>query len=320
MTWLVQLIGSSVAYASTLTPVQGTTTAAQWDSLYKFILITSAIFCVLVIGGLMVFVIKYRRKTANDKTAYISHNNMLEFLWSFIPFVLFMILFGWGWFVYHQFRSTKADAIEIHVTGKKWSWDFAYKSGKTETSQLTVPVGQPIKLIMTSVDVIHSFFIPGMRIKQDVVPGRYTTLNFIPEKEGTFQVFCTEFCGKDHWNMRAKLNVVSKEKYEEWLKEADPYDGMDLVEVGRSVYQKKQCLGCHNLTHETLVGPGFQGLFGKKREFEDGTSLVADENYIRESVLSPKAKIVKGFPPAMSPFTMKERELAGLIEFIKSLK
>lgn len=317
---IISLLVGKTIEASTFMPVQGSQVAAQVDSLYMFLLVTSAIFCVLVIGGLIYFVLKYRRKSDDDKTAYISHNNFLEFLWSFIPFVLFMIMFGWGWHVFHQMRDFSKDSLEVHAVGQKWFWDFKYKSGKSSTGEFYVPVNTPIKLIMTSKDVLHSFFLPGMRIKQDVIPGRYTALAFTPNKEGTYQVFCTEYCGDQHSSMLAKMKVVSQEEYEQWLQE-DATAGLSLVEVGQKVYEQK-CAVCHNTDAQRKVGPGFAGLYNSERQFTDGSSLVADENYLRESILVPNAKVVNGYPAAMPSFQgqLSEDELSGLIEFIKSLK
>lgn len=313
------LIGNTIK-ASTFMPVQGSQVAAEVDSLYMFLLVTSAIFFVLVIGGLFFFVLKFRRKSNDDKTAYISHNNFLEFIWSFVPFVLFMIMFAWGWKVYHDMRDFSKDSLEVHVVGQKWFWDFKYKSGKSSAGEFYVPVNTPIKLIMTSKDVLHSFFLPGMRVKQDIVPGRYTALAFTPNKEGQFQVFCTEYCGDQHSSMLAKMNVVSQEEYDTWLQE-DATAGLSLPEIGKKVFEQK-CAVCHSAGSERKIGPGYAGLYDSKREFADGSSATADENYLRESILVPNAKVVKGFAPAMPSFQgqLSEDELSGLIEFIKSLK
>lgn len=314
MLWLSQ------AHAGTFMPVEGSTFAGQVDSLYKFLLISSLIACVLVIGGLILFAIRYRRRSDDDKTAYISHNGALEFAWSFIPFVIFIVTFGWGWYVYHHMRSMPKEALEVHVVGQKWSWDFLYKSGRRVSKEFYVPVNKPVKLIMSSKDVIHSFYIPGFRIKQDVVPGRYSSLWFEATKEGTFNVFCTEYCGTGHSAMLAKLHVLPLEEFENWLKN-DPYKGLSLVEVGEKVFAGK-CVACHNNTTEKKVGPGFAKLFGKSQTFEKASSLTVDENYIRESVLNPNAKVVKGFPKGVMPSfqgQLAEQEILGLIEYIKSL-
>jgi cytochrome c oxidase subunit 2 len=319
MFWLSQ------ANASTFMPPQATEIASQYDSLYSFIVIASFISCVLVIGGLVMFALKYKRRTENDKTAYITHDTRLEFAWSFIPFIIFLVVFVWGTYVYVQMRSPPADSFEVHVFGQKWNWDFLYKSGKKSTSELVVPIDTPIKLIITSRDVLHSFYIPAFRIKQDAVPGRYTTLWFKADKIGNFQVFCAEFCGNEHSKMLAKINVVDKPTFEKWLQD-NPYKGLSALDIGQKVYSSK-CIACHKSTGERLVGPGFAGIFGSERVFMDGSKTLADENYIRESILNPQAKIVKAssgedYGPVMTSFAgaLSEEELIGVIEFLKSLK
>jgi len=308
------------AMAQSFMPVQGTEIAGQVDALYKFLLIACIVSSILVIGGMAYFAFKYRRKTDNDKTAYIPHDARLEFLWSFIPFVIFMVAFGWGWYVYHNMRSMPKNALEIHVVGQKWYWDFVYKSGKKVSGDIYAPVGEPVKLIMSSRDVIHSFFIPSFRLKQDVVPGRYTTLWFEATKVGTYHVFCAEYCGEQHSAMLAKLHILPREEFDLWLQD-NPYKGLTMAQVGEKVFAQK-CIACHNVTAEKKVGPGFAGIFGSKREFEDGTSATADENYLRESILYPAAKVVKTYPNAMTAFLgqLSEEEVVGVIEYMKALQ
>lgn len=301
-------------------PPQASEVAHSVDMLYAFLLIASFISCVLVIGGLIWFAIKYRRKTEDQKSAYISHSTTLEFLWSFIPFVIFMVVFVWGWVVYHKLRNMPEDALEIAVQAQKWSWTFTYKNGRSIGSEVYVPVGQAVRLVMGSSDVLHSFYLPAFRTKQDVVPGRYTALSFKPEAEGTYQVFCAEYCGDAHSGMLAKIHVVSREKFDQWLAN-DPYKGLPSVEIGKKVYESR-CLACHTLTDAKNVGPGFKGLFGKIEKLEGG-DIKADENYIRESILDPNARIVAGYPRGVMPTfagQLSEAEIMGVIDFIKSLK
>jgi len=310
----------SIAHANTFMPVQGTKIAQHVDSLYSFLVWASFISSILVIGGFIYFGMKYKRRSDNDKTAYISHNSTLEFIWSFIPFVIFMVVFAWGVYVYREMRIMPQNALEVLVEGQKWNWTFYYKSGKVSAGELVVPVNTPVKLIMTSKDVLHSFFIPAFRVKQDVVPGRYTSLWFDAEKKGNYQVFCTEYCGDKHSGMLAKTTVVSREEFEQWLQN-DPYKGLSMTEVGQKVYAGR-CAVCHNLSDAKLVGPGWKGLFGSSRKFTDGSSAVADENYVRESILAPNAKVVAEFAPAMPTFAgqLSEQEIMAIIEFIKTVK
>ncbi len=332
------------ARANTFMPPQGTEVASQFDTLYAFLLIASLISFIILIGGLFLFVMKYKRKSIDDKTAYITHNTFLEFLWSFIPFVIFMVVAVWGIVIYNNMKATSEDAVEIHVIGKKWQWDFLYKNGKTVTnttdtsgnivySTMIVPEKTPIKLIMTSREqsdsvkpVIHSFFIPAFRIKQDVVPGKYSSLYFTADKKGEFQVFCTEYCGDAHSKMLAKVRVVSKEEYDQWLiKETEALmnlANLSPAELGKLVYQQNQCSGCHTINGSPLVGPSFKGLLGSDRKFADGATQKADENYIRASILNPNGQVVEGFQSGVMPVykgVLTDEQISQVIEFIKSL-
>lgn len=313
---------SSIAAAeSTFMPPQGSDLAGQVDSLYYFLLMSSFIACVLVIGGLIYFAAKYRRRSESDKTAYITHNTFLEFLWSFIPFVLFMVVFVWGWMVFKDLRTMPTNSLEIAVEAQKWDWSFVYKNGRRAAGEVYVPVNEPVKFIMTSKDVLHSMYVPAFRNKQDVVPGRYTSLWFKPNKEGNFQLFCAEYCGDKHSAMLAKVHVVSREKFEDWLGN-DPYKGLSMEAVGQKVHASR-CVACHNVTDQKNVGPAFKGLFGKTEKMEDGTEVTVDENYLRESIVNPSAKTVAGFPKGVMPTfagQLSEQEMMGIIEFIKTLK
>ena len=231
-----------------------------------------------------------------------------------------MVVFAWGWVVYHRMITPPADSFEIHVTGQKWYWDFTYKSGKVSTGEFVVPADTNIKLIMTSRDVLHSFFVPAFRIKQDVVPGRFTTVWFKSKIPGEYQVFCTEYCGDQHSKMLAKVKVLPKEQFEKWLQD-NPYKGLSMAQIGQKVYQGR-CIACHLTTDKKNIGPGFAGLLGKQREFEAASSMVVDEEYIRESILNPNAKIVKGYPKGVMPTfagQLKDNEISGIIEYIKTL-
>jgi cytochrome c oxidase subunit 2 len=321
MRWLAQILTTAHADGSAFMPPQGTQVAVDFDNLYSFLLWASLISCVILIGGMIFFAMKYKRKTNTDKTAYITHNSFLEFLWSFIPFVLFMMMFVWGWSVYNKMRTFPADSLEINVVGHQWAWDFNYKSGKVSMNEFYVPVNTPIKLIMTSRDVIHSFYIPSMRIKQDVVPGRYTALGFNADKTGDYQIFCAQYCGGAHSKMWAKLHVVPMDEYEKWLQEND--EGLTLAQKGEKLYNGKGCVACHSIDGSIKVGPSWKGAWGSTREFEDGRTQVYDENYFRNCVLNPSTKTVKGFPKGvMVSFQgqLSEDQMAQLIEYVKSLK
>ena len=309
----------NTAFAKWL-PVPATKWAEELDRLTAFLVQISTLASLLVIAGFIYFAVRYRRRSEEDQTPAITHHHLLEFLWSFIPFVIFMFVFAWGWILYDKLREHPKGALEIHVYGQMWNWDFVYKNGKTSAGLLKVPVNRPVKLIMSSRDVLHSFFVPSFRIKQDVLPGAYTALSFTANKKGKFPVFCTEFCGTGHSAMLAKVEVVDLKEWEKWLSD-NPYKGMSMAKIGQKVFQQR-CLACHTASTEKRIGPGFQGLFGAKREFEKGDSLTVDENYIRESILNPSARLVKGFGNLMTPFAglLTEEEMTGLIEYIKTLK
>ncbi len=317
------LFWSESAKAQSFMPTEATKIASQVDSLYSFLLISSLIGCLLLIGGMIYFVGKYKRKTNNDKTAYITHNSFLEFLWSFIPLVLFLLIFAWGWKVYHDMRTMPENAFEIHVVGKQWIWEFEYKSGVKTVNEFTVPVNTPIRLIMTSEDVIHSFYVPSFRIKQDVVPGRYSQLWFESTKLGDFHVFCAEYCGTSHSGMLAKVKVVSKEDFEAWMIENHSEGELTLAQRGAKLYASKTCIGCHSTNGSPMTGPTFKGIWGRTDEMDDGQKITIDENYVRESILQPTAKTVKGFAKGAMPSfqgQVSEDELKALIEFLKEQK
>lgn len=325
----------SILLANTFMPVQGTDIAREIDTHYGFLVIASLISFVILIGGMTLFIIKYKRKSENDETAYITHNHFLEFLWSFIPFLIVMGIFFWGAAIYDKFRTFPEKAEEIHVIAQKWAWEFKYKNGVTlesaKNEALHVPLGKPVRLIISSRDVLHSFFIPGFRNKQDAVPGRYTSLWFEANKEGEYQVFCTEYCGTGHSNMPARIRVVAPEAYTAWLEEkkantpVDPNAGNEMAMKGAGLIKELGCTGCHSMAADApkLSGPNWFGLYGNKREFAGGSSAVADESYIRESIINPAAKIVKGYEGvAMTPYAgrVSDEDLENIIEFIKTLK
>jgi len=291
------------------------------DRLNHFLIASSVVSCVLITVAFVYFGIRYRRKFDKEEgQAKIFHNTILEFSWSFIPFVIFTVAFIWGWVLYSDLKTVPKNSLEIHVYGQQWNWEFVYKNGRKTINELRVPLKKPVKLIMTSRDVIHSLAIPSFKIKQDVVPGMYTSLWFNANQEGQFHMFCTEFCGTGHSSMLAKLHVMSLKDWEEWLRD-DPNRGLTLSQIGEKTFQGR-CTACHSITKESMIGPGLKGLFNSKRVLNNGKTIRADENYIRESILNPGAKIVSGYQNQMTPFAgiLSEEELATLIEYIKGLK
>ena len=300
-------------------PVAATRIAEQFDSIFYFVSIVSSVFSVLVIVAAIYFAVRFKAKDTREAQE-CTHSSFLEILWSVVPFIIFLVFFLWGSLVYKNMRTVPKNSLEVHVIGQKWNWTFIYKNGKKSINNLVVPIGRPVKLIMNSKDVLHSFYIPAFRVKQDVLPGTYTVLWFEASKIGNFHVFCTEYCGAGHSEMLAKLKVLTLDAWEKWL-EANPYKGFSLVEIGKKNFQQR-CTACHYTNNENLIGPGLKGVFGSRRNFADGSAVIADENYIRTSLLNPAQQIVAGFQNQMPPFAglLEEQEILGLIEYIKTLK
>lgn len=320
MLWLTIL--NNLAHAQSMMPTAATKIAVEYDSLYSFLVIVSFVSSAILIGGMIYFAVKYKRKSNNDKTAYITHSTILEVIWSFVPLVIFLAVFAWGWKLYHEMRAMPANALEVQVYGKQWAWTMEYKNG-VKATELVVPVNKPIKLVMTSEDVIHSFYVPSFRIKQDVIPGRYTALWFEADKLGEFHVFCTEFCGTSHSAMTTKVRVVTQAEFDKWLIEESEVGNLPLAQRGAKLFQVKACASCHNVDNPAAkVGPSLYQLFDHEVELDDGSKVMADENYIRESILISRAKIVKGFQPVMPAFQgqLNEVELNALIAYLKELK
>ena len=292
------------------------------DELYNF-LIWGSVLCFVAIVGLMIyFAIKYRKTPKNTKAAkHVVHNTALELSWTIIPLIIVMFIFSWGYRDYLKLSIPPADAMVVNVTGKKWFWQFDY-AGKSMLNELVVPVGRPIKLMMTSEDVIHSFYIPNFRVKKDVVPNRYSMIWFEAKETGLFQVFCTEYCGDGHSAMLATLRVLSQADYDKWLSESELSSDIPLDQLGKKLYEAKACNTCHSVDGSAKVGPSWKGVFGKSRPLASGLSVIADENYIRESITAPQAKVTKGFAPVMPTYAglLKDREILAIIEYIKTLK
>lgn len=322
MMWLFSLINR--ANAQTFMPTEGSDIATRVDNLYAFLIATSFISCAILIGGMVYFAVKYKRKSDNDKVAYITHDTRLEVLWSVIPLIIFLFVFAWGWIIYHDMRKMPENALEIHVTGRQWAWMTEYKNG-VKSPNIVVPVGRDVKIVLAAEDVLHSLYIPSFRVKQDAVPGRYTALWFKADKMGEFHVFCTEFCGTAHSGMITKLRVISQEDFDKWLIEESEVATLPMAQRGAKVFQTRACASCHNVDNAAVkIGPSLYQSFGADRDLEGGEKVAADDNYLRESILNSNAKIVKGFGPrsAMPAFQgqLSEAELTALIEYIKTLK
>ncbi len=310
-------------------PIVGTEIAEKWDTLFYFLVASSVFFFVIVVGALLWFVYKYREKEPGQAVGKIIHNQKLEFLWVLGPTILVLFIFAWGWAVYDRLKIAPESAYDIKVIGKQWMWQFQYDTGTKTIGELVVPEKVPIRLLMSSEDVIHAFFVPDFRIKSDVVPGFYTTVWFQAMQVGEHDIYCTQYCGTSHAKMLGKVKVVSADDWDKWRKgSAGPKEHpKDLAEWGKQVYMEKGCSACHSLDGSRLVGPSFKGVFGKTEEMVDGSKHLVDENYIRDMVENPATaatpnKVIKGYQPVMPSFKglISLEEMNAIIAFIKSMK
>lgn len=312
-----------IGTGSLVYPEAISTYAAQSDSLFYFIFWASLILLLGLIGAAAYFI--WRSKKGDQTGDYgkvITHSTKIEVIWTVIPTLLVLFIFYWGFKDYISMRMPKGDVIEIKAKGQKWQWGFDYGWGQVYPHVLTIPVNTPIKLVMISTDVLHSFYIPNLRVKRDVIPNRYTTIWFEADKEGSYQIFCTEYCGLEHWKMLARMDVVSEEEYDKWTKEeAAKVAGQNPVEHGRSLYQAN-CASCHSIDGTAMACPTWKGLYGSTRSFTDGSTVKADENYLKESIYYPTKKIVNGYKNVGMPayLHLSQEEVDHIIEYIKTVK
>jgi cytochrome c oxidase subunit 2 len=301
-----------------LFPEQASTMAARVDALFYFLVAVTVFFAALIFFMIVVFAVKYRRRSEDERPRPIEGNFWLEILWSAIPLGLTMVMFVWGAIIYFDIYNPPNDALEIGIVGRQWMWKAQHAEGQREINELHVPVGQAVKLTMTSEDVIHDVFLPAFRIKQDVLPGRYTTLWFQATKAGEYPLFCAQYCGTQHSGMVGRVVVLEPAEFEKWLRGGAT--GVSTIDQGASLFKRFGCETCHG-AGGTSQGPSLAGLFGKTVKLQEGTTVTADENYIRESILDPRAKIVAGYQPIMPTFKglVSEEGLLQLIAYIKSL-
>jgi cytochrome c oxidase subunit 2 len=303
-----------------LVPESASSFSWKVDALYFYLSGVTLFFTLLISGMLIFFIIRYRRRTPYEIPRPIAGSHKLETLWTVIPFLIAMTMFGWGARIYFEQYKPPANAVEVYVVGKQWMWKLQHATGQREINQLHVPVGRKIKLIMTSEDVIHDFFVPAFRTKADVVPGRYTTLWFEPTKTGTYHLFCAEYCGMNHSGMTGSVIVMEPREFDNWL--SGNTGSTTPASAGQQLYQTLGCASCHGANGEGGRGPTLAGAFGKVTPLQSGESVRVDEAYIRESILNPQAKLVAGFGPIMPTFQgqVSEDQLVQLVAYIKSLQ
>ena len=317
------LRGDSVEQITTsILPASASQVALWWDELFYFVTGISLLFFVPLVLAMIFFVFNYN--SSRGKKVEDTHGNTpLEILWTAVPTLIVIIIFAWGWLVYKKQHRPPPGAMEIRVTGMKWDWMFTYENGKESVKEIVVPVGQRVKLLMTSKDVIHSFFVPDFRTKSDVVPGLYSTVWFEAEKIGEHQVYCSEYCGNGHSRMLATLKVVSYDNYKDWVKIEDT-SAQTPAQRGQNLILMKGCSGCHSIDGSAMQGPSFKGLWGKNETLADGTKVTVDTKYIRNKILNPNGTSeVKGYPAGIMPSfqgMIEENEILDIIAYIKTLK
>jgi cytochrome c oxidase subunit 2 len=302
-----------------LFPPQASTMAPRVDALLYFLSAVSIFFASLIFIAIIVFAVKYRRRPGRENGTPIEGNIPVEIFWSVVPLGIVMVMFYWGAVVFFDMRQPPANALGLSVVGRQWMWKIQHPEGQSEINELHVPLGQPVKLTMTSEDVVHSFFVPAFRVKMDVLPGRYNTMWFQATREGVYHMFCTEYCGTLHSGMIGRVVVMEPAEYQRWLGEGAT--GVSMADVGAELFERLGCGTCHRPDGKGQ-GPSLVGLFGKTVKLQDGRTATADEAYIRESIVNPHAKITAGYPPVMPTFKglVDEGGILQIIDYLKSLQ
>ncbi len=303
-----------------LFPAQASTMAGRVDNLYFFMLAVTAFFSVLIAILVVVLALKYRRRHADEVGANIHGSTALEVVWTAIPLIIALVMFVWGTSVYFALAKPPSDAMEVYVIGKRWMWKAQHLTGQREINELHVPVGQPIKVLIASEDVIHSYYIPAFRVKMDAVPGKTTSLWFEATAPGEYQLFCAEYCGTKHSGMIGRIVAMEPREFQAWLASGGVSQQASLPESGAQLFEQLGCVTCHR-DESGSRGPALSGLFGKPVQLANGETVAADEAYLRESILNPTARMVAGYPPLMPTYQgqVSEEALAALIAYIKSL-
>jgi cytochrome c oxidase subunit II len=298
-------------------PARASSSAGNVDALFVFLVVLSAFMSVAIFFMITYFAVRYRRRPGVE-AEQIEGSNSLEITWSVVPLIIFMFIFAWGALIYFQERTPPRGAATVYVVAKQWMWKLQHEEGQREINELHVPVGRDVKMIMTSQDVIHSFYVPAFRMKQDVLPGRYTIAWFRATKPGTYHLFCAEYCGTQHSGMIGQVVVMEPAQYQAWLSGGGATGSM--AENGAAIFQQLGCSTCHRFDTQGR-GPNLTGVFGSKVQLDDGRTVIADEDYVRESILNPSAKVVSGFKPIMPVFQglVSEDQLNALVAYVKSL-
>ena len=298
-------------------PEQASTYAVKVDIYFYFLCIFLGFLTVAIFAAFIIIAIVFRKKEGEDRPSHALENPMLELTWTVIPTVILFALFFWSTWLFVEYMDEPETGVEIDVVAKQWMWKIQHPNGVREVNTLHVPVNQPIKLTMTSQDVLHSFYVPAFRVKQDVVPGRYTKLWFEATKTGTYHLFCAEYCGTEHSLMGGSVIVMEEYEYLEWL-EGGPKKSP--VDAGEFLFTQRGCLTCHS-TKPDSRGPALDGIFGSVGMLNGDVEVTKDEEYLRESIMEPGKRIVKGYTPLMPSFQnqLTDEDVMNLVAYIKSL-
>lgn len=302
-----------------LFPDQASTLAPGVDALFFFLVAMSVFFGTGTAIVLVALALRYRRRNNDEKPPLIHGSLLLELTWTLIPAGFVLVIFVWSAEVYFRATRVPKNAIEVTAVGKRWMWKMQHMTGKREINELHVPLGVPVKVTLTSEDVIHSFYVPAFRVKKDAVPGRYNTLWFEATKPGRYHLFCAEYCGTKHSGMIGWVYVMEPHAYQAWL--GGEQQGAALADVGEQLFTSMACITCHR-GDSGARGPDLTGLFGKPVKLASGETVVADESYLRESIVTPSAKVVAGYQPIMPTFQglLSEEQLLQLVAYIQSLQ
>ena len=301
-----------------MNPVRLMTTTEAIDPVFMFIFGACLLLLLGITVAMLFFVVRYHRSRAPLATSTAEGNLWLEIVWTALPTLLVLAMFYYGWSGYLSLRNVPPDAMEVTATARMWSWSFSYRNGAS-SPKLYVPIGKPVKVNLVSQDVIHGFFLPAFRVKRDVVPGMKNHAWFVASKAGSYDLFCSQYCGTNHSAMITTVEAIPEAEFAAWLNKgrgSEEHNGHELLE-------KYGCLGCHSEDGTTKVGPTFKGIWGRGVTVMTGgaeQAITTDEAYLRRSIQEPGADVVKGFPPIMPPFTLKEEELNAIIDYLKGLK
>lgn len=303
-----------------LIPTQASTVARQVDGLFLYLTVVSAFFALLIAGLVVRFMVRYRRRSADERGTPVHGSLVLEAVWTGIPFVIALVAFFWGAGIYAALQRPPDNALEIQVVGKQWMWKMQHLEGRREINTLHVPVGRPVKLTLTSEDVIHSFFVPAFRIKQDALPGRYTTTWFEATRPGRYHLFCAEYCGTLHAGMIGEIVAMDQAAFQAWLADTDGAGGESVSSRGARLFAAQGCTSCHR-SDAVARGPSLENLAGRSVKLADGQTVRATDDYLRESILNPQARVVAGYDPIMPTYQglLSEEQVLELVTYIKSM-